>query len=171
MTKPTITLPAFGASIAGQGGIFAAIMRGHIVDGVEQAPYALLVSDAAAGEIENVTWGEDGKEVTGTSSRSNGKGNTDAMVLANCPAALRVREISIDGHTDFFLPSLGELNSAAANVPELFNTDGWYWTSTQFSRSLAFAQGFEYGNSGWDGKDNEHRARAFRVIPLELLNA
>ncbi len=171
MTKPTITLPAFGVAIAGQGGIFAAIMRGHVVDGVEQAPYALLVSDAAAGEIEAVAWGEYGKEVTGTSSRSNGRANTDAMALANCPAALRVREISIDGHTDFFLPSLGELNSAAANVPELFNTDGWYWTSTQLSRSSAFAQDFEYGNSGWNSKDYEHRARAFRAIPLDILNA
>jgi len=54
MTKPTITLPAFGTVIAGQGGVFAAIMRSPIVDGVEQPPYALLVADAATGEIETV---------------------------------------------------------------------------------------------------------------------
>jgi len=171
MTKPTITLPAFGTVIAGQGGVFAAIMRSPIVDGVEQPPYALLVADAATGEIEAVAWGEYGKEVVGTSSRSNGRANTDAMVLASCPAALRMREISIDGHTDFFLPSLGELNSAAANVPELFNTDGYYWTSTQLSRYNAFVQDFEDGYSYWDTKGLEHSARAFRAIPLDLLNA
>lgn len=170
MNKSSINLPAFGSAIAGQGGIFAAIMRGPTVDGMQQPPYALLVSDAAVGEIEDVTWGEYGKDVPGASSRIDGRANTDAMVLANCPAALRVREISIEGHSDFYLPALGELNSAAANVTELFNKEGWYWTSTQVSRNFAFVQDFEYGNSHWLIKGSEHRVRAFRAIPLELLN-
>lgn len=170
MTLTPITMPAFGSAIAGQGGIFAAIMRGPTVDGIQQPPHALLVSDAAVGEIEGVEWGNYGKNVPGTSSRSDGKANTDAMALAGCAAALRVREISIDGHTDFYLPALGELNSAAANVPELFSKKGWYWTSTQLSRDFAFAQDFEGGYSYWSLKDDEHRVRAFRRVLLELLN-
>jgi hypothetical protein len=165
-----ITLPAFGAVIPGQGGLLAAILRGPIVESVEQPPFALLVSDAAAGEIEDIAWGEYGKDVPGTSSRTDGKANTDAMVLASCPAALRVRDLTIDGHSDWYLPSLGELNSAAANVPELFSTDDWYWTSTQFSRGNAFVQGFENGYSGWYYKVSGHRVRAFRRISLDLLN-
>lgn len=165
-----ITLPAFGAAIPSQGGIFAAIMRGPVVDGIEQPPYALLVSDAATGEIGNVEWGNYGKDVPGTSSRSDGQANTAAMAAADCPAAIKVRELVIDGHSDYYLPALGELNSAAANVPELFNTDGWYWTSTQLSRFIAFVRGFESGVSLWYGKDFDHRVRAFRRIPLELLN-
>jgi len=168
--KVPITLPAFGAVIPGQGGIFAAVLRAPLVDGVEQPPYAMLVSDAAAGEFRS-QWGEYGKDVTGAQSRTDGRGNTNAMVVAECPAALRVRELSIDGHADWFVPSLGELNSAAANVPELFSTDGWYWTSTQYSRYGAFVQVFEYGDSSWSGKDGEHRVRACRAIPLDLLNA
>lgn len=168
--KQTPTLPTFGAMVPGQGGIFAAILRGPIVDGVQQPPYALLVADATVGEIEEVIWGEYGTDVPGTSSRTDGQANTDAMVLANCPAALRVREISIDGHTDFYLPTLGELNSAAANVPEIFSTDGYYWSSTQGSRYDAFVQDFEGGNSYWDGKDSGRRVRAFRRISLDLLN-
>jgi hypothetical protein len=170
MNKLPINLPAFGSAIAGQGGIFAAIMRGRTVDGVQQPPYALLVSDATVGEIEAVTWGEYNKDVPGTSSRTDGKANTDAMVLANCPAGLRVREISIEGHTDYFLPAIGQLNSAAANVPELFSKEGYYWTSTQGSRIFAFVQDFELGGSDWSLKDSERRVRAFRAIPLELLN-
>lgn len=170
MTKQTLTLPAFGSAIAGQGGILAAILRGPVVDGVQQPAYALLVSDAAVGEIKGIAWGKYGQDVPGTSSRTDGQANTNAMVQAQCPAALRVREISIDGHSDFYLPSLGELNSAAANVPELFNTDGWYWTSTQSSRYDAFVQDFEDGHSGWYLKRNGHRVRAFRRIPLDLLN-
>jgi hypothetical protein len=164
-----VTLSAFGAIIPGQAGHFAAIMRGPIVDGIEQPPFALLVSDAAVGEIE-AAWGNYGTDVPGTSSRTDGQANTDAMALANCPAALKVRELTIDGYSDWYLPSLGELNSAAANVPELFSKEGWYWTSTQDSRYDAFVQSFELGNSDWYGKGNEHRVRAFRRISLELLN-
>ena len=164
-----ITLPAFGAVIAGQGGMLAAILRGPTVDGIEQPPFALLVSDAAVGEFEDIVWGEYGKDVPGTSSRTDGKANTDAMALASCPAALRMRELTIDGHSDWYLPSLGELNSAAANVPELFSKEGWYWTSTQGSLYGAFVQDFSYGYSLWSDKVNGHRVRAFRAIQLELL--
>lgn len=168
-TNP-ITLAAFGATIPGQGGTFAAILRAPRVDGAEQPPYALIVSDAAAGEIHS-QWGEYGKDVSGANSRTDGRGNTEAMADAECPAALRVRELRIDGHADWFVPSLGELNSAAANVPELFSTKGWYWTSTQISRNGAFVQVFEYGGSTWGGKGGEHRVRACRAIPLDLLTA
>lgn len=171
MQAHPITLPAFGAAIPGQGGIFSAIMRGPVVDGIEQPPYALLVSDATVGEIAEVKWGDYGKDVPGTSSRTDGLANTIAMAAANCPAALRVQATTIDSHSDYYLPALGELNSAAANVPELFSTEGWYWTSTQFSRTSAFVQGFEYGYSFFNYKGNEHRVRAFRRISLQSLIA
>lgn len=165
-----VTLPAFGSLIAGQAGIFAAIMRGAVIDGIEQPPYALLVSDKADDEVQ-AQWGEYGKDIAGTASRTDGEANTDAMAAAACPAALQIRAKDMGGHTDWYLPSLGELNSAAANVPEQFEPEGIYWTSTQDSRGSAFAQDFEDGTSGWTGKDSEFRVRAFRRIPLDLLNA
>lgn len=165
-----VTLPAFGSLIVGQAGIFAAIMRGPVVDGVEQPPYALLVSERGAGEAAS-RWGEYGKDIAGTASRTDGKANTEAMAAAGCPAALQIHGKDIAGHTDWYLPSLGELNSAAANVPEQFDTKGVYWTSTQTSRNSAFAQGFEGGGSDWLNKDLEFRVRAFRRIPLDHLNA
>ncbi len=165
-----VTLPAFGSLIASQAGIFAAIMRGVVLDGIEQPPYALLVSEKAAGESES-RWGEYGKDIAGTASRSDGKANTETMAAAGCPAALQINGKDIAGHTDWYLPSLGELNSAAANVPEQFDPKGVYWTSTQFSRYLAFAQDFEYGYSYWTIKDVEFRVRAFRRISLDHLNA
>jgi hypothetical protein len=170
MKASSLSLPAFGAEIASQGGLFAAILRSPRIDGIEQPPFALIVSNAAVGELRSA-WGEYDKDVPGTASRTDGKANTDAMAAASCPAALRVRELNIAGHADWYLPSLGELNSAAANVPELFDTDGWYWTSTQFSRYYAFVQDFEGGYCGWLGKGYEHRVRAVRRIPLELLTA
>jgi hypothetical protein len=170
MQSHPLTLPAFGALIPGQSGHFAAIMRGNLIDGVEQPPYALLAAPAAT-EIENVIWGKYGQDIIGATSRRDGQVNTAAMVVADCPAALCVRNLAIDGHADWYLPALGELNAAAANVPELFNTKGWYWTSTQYSRDTAFVQDFEDGGSGWDGKDFDCRVRAFRRIPLDLLTS
>lgn len=164
------TLPAFGAFLAAHGGHFAGIMRGNIVEGAEQPPYALIISPKDAGDLPDLQWGKYGTEVPGCSDRRDGLVNTDAMVKAECPAALRVRELTIHGHSDWYLPALGEQNTAAANVPELFEADGWYWTSTQTSRHLAFAQDFEGGFSLWYGKLNELRARAFRRVHLDALN-
>jgi hypothetical protein len=165
-----VTLPAFGSLIVGQAGIFAAIMRGPVVGGIEQPPYALLVSEKPAGEFQS-RWGEYGKDIAGTASRIDGKANTEAMAAAACPAVLQIHGKDIAGHADWYLPSLGELNSAAANVPEQFDPKGVYWTSTQTSRDSAFAQYFEYGGSGWGSKGSEFRVRAFRRIPLDHLNA
>lgn len=159
--KPiNFTLPAFGSVIPSQGGYLAAIMRGPVIDGEEQPPFALLVSDAAAGEV-TAEWGTYGKEIEGAASRLDGMANTAAMVAAECPAALKIRALEIEGHSDWYVPSLGELNSAAANVPELFAKE-YYWTSTQYSRNNAFVQDFQNGNSDWNNKNNEFRVRAFR---------
>ncbi|HSW13383.1 MAG TPA: hypothetical protein VLI06_11125 [Solimonas sp.] len=162
-----IKLPAFGAIIPGQGGRLAAIMRGPIADGVELPPYALLVTDM---EIESVKWGEY-KDIVGTTSRTDGRTNTAAMLAAGCPAAMRLAELNADGRRDLYIPSLGELNAAAGNVPELFAPEGVYWTSTQLSRGSAFVQCFEDGDSRWYRKGLEFRVRAVRQIPLELLIA
>lgn len=168
MTQSTIILPAFGTAIAGQGGHFVAIMRGPTVDGVQQQPLALLACDAA--HEKETEWGTYGKKLDGCDSRTDGHANTLAMLAADCPAAVHARGLSVDGHSDYFVPSLGELNTAAANAPELFDAEGVYWTSTQPSSNYAFAQGFEYGNSYWTSKYNEFRVRPFRVIPLHTLS-
>lgn len=170
MSLITFSMPPFGAAIAGQGGYFSAIMRGPIVNNVQQAPYALLVSDIALGEIAASPWGEYGKDVPGARSRINGQTNTDAMIAAECQAALRVRALTIEGHSDYFLASIGELKAAAANTPELFDPEGIYWASTQDSRGSAFVQDFENGTSLWGSKGSDYRVRAFRAIPLEHLN-
>jgi hypothetical protein len=80
-----------------------------------------------------------------------------------------VAGIEIDGHKDYYLPARAELWAARANAPELFDK-AWHWSSTQDSRNDAFVQGFEHGSSDWTYKGGEHRVRAFRRIPLELLN-
>jgi hypothetical protein len=49
---------------------------------------------------------------------------------------------------------------------EAFETDSYYWSSTQSSESYAFVQGFGYGYQDGYLKDDERRCRFVRLIPL-----
>lgn len=160
------TLPTFGEIVPGEGGRLGAILRGALIDGVRQPDYAVIVPDADASEIASIQWGPYGDAAPGAGSITDGWSNTLAMAQAGCESAKRVRAMSVDGHQDLYIPSRGELWALRANVPELFAKE-WYWSSTQYSRSNAFAQVFEYGTSYWRHKGNEFRVRAVRRIPLQ----
>lgn len=160
-SKPT--LPTFGEIVPGEGGRLGAIMRGHIVDGVRQPDYALIVPDMKSVTVQ---WGEYGKEIAGCNSLTDGLANTRAMLAAKCPPAVAIAKLKIDGHADFYLPARGELWALRANVPELFDKV-WHWSSTQHSSIGAFVQDFEFGYSGWYSKGRDYRVRAVRRIPLQ----
>ena len=56
-------------------------------------------------------------------------------------------------------------------APQLFKKEGYYWSSSQYSRYDAWCQDFEYGSSYFSGKVTELRARPVRKIPLSHFNA
>lgn len=167
MHKLPNTLPNFGTYITGQGGSFSAIMRGPTVDGIQQPPVALIVADKA--HHIACAWGARGKRIAGCESRFDGQSNTLAMLFEECPAAKHARSIIVDGHNDFLVPAIGQLNTAAANAPELFDPKGIYWSSTQGSSGNAFAQDFENGDSSWSFKGVQLLVAPVRVIQLQLL--
>lgn len=51
-------------------------------------------------------------------------------------------------------------------APQLFKKDGWYWSSSQYSRYSAWCQDVEHGISYDGGKGSELRARPVRTIHL-----
>ncbi len=163
----TITLPLFGALIATHGGHFGAILRGAAADGSED--FALIVAEQAA-EIEDTVWSEDYTTIAGADSKTDGPANTDAMAAAGLQLALRIKALDLGGHTGWYLPATAELRALSATVPELFNAKDYYWSSTQFSRSRAWCQDFEYGLSLAGNKDSEFRARPVRRVQLHTLN-
>ena len=112
MENVTVNLPPFGAYIPGQGGHFAAIMRGP-----DNTPHALLVS-AQDTEIAECQWGTYGKDIDGAKSRTDGHANTAAMLAADRPAATGATRVEADGHKDFFLPALGQLNIMRLATPQ-----------------------------------------------------
>ena len=82
-------------------------------------------------------------------------------IFKECPAADMAAKYERDGHSDFYLPARRELNFAGATLHSTFGNDGWYWTSTPYSESYAWAVGFEDGTTF-----NGHRYDEFRVRPF-----
>ena len=89
-----------------------------------------------------------------------------AMAAAGLDLAKRITTLDLHGFQDWYLPATHELRTLYINVPDLFDKDEWYWSSSQYSRNHAWCQDFENGNSNNNDKDNELRARPVRTIQL-----
>jgi hypothetical protein len=159
----TISLPAIGQHWPEQGGVLLGLMPGQ--NGTPD--YALILSGEPSADLVDVPWGEYGQRIEGCSSEHNGLANTLAMVEAGNELAKRITALSINGFTDWYLPSRNELRLAYVAARDQFAHDDWYWSSTQFSPSHAWLQYFGDGYQGSDDKHYQGRARAVRrfLIP------
>lgn len=143
--------PAIGEYWPGQGGIYAGDFRAG--DGTV---YGLIV--AAEEDVGRARWAQDGNRDL---SDWDGLANTAAL-RTDCPAAKLAADYVRDEHSDFYLPARRELQLAAANVPEKFGKESWYWSSTPYSESYAWAVDFEDGNTFSSFRLDEFRVRPFR---------
>lgn len=164
----TITIPPFGTLLPQHGGHFGAIMRGAAADG--SADYVIIVPAPDGAEIKAIAWATDYAKIKGADSLTDGRANTAAMVAAGLDLGKRMQAMDLHGHTDWYLPAASELRALQASVPESFDKQDWYWSSTQDLRHDAWIQDFDDGSSSSDGKDNEFRARPVRQIPLHAFN-
>lgn len=153
-----LTPPALGELWAGQGGVYAGLMRGE--DG--QPDYHLVVATDAAGQLK-AEWGCRGTEIKGASSRNDGLANTKAMAEAGSQLAKDMLALEIGGHSDFYLPAQAELMLCFANAREHFPKE-WHWSSTQCSADYAWGQHFSDGTADGYDKYGEGRARAVRRV-------
>ena len=153
----TSSVPAIGEYWPGQGGVYVGIR--HYPDG----PHHLIVGTEDVGKF---AWGEYGTE-TGATSRTHGILNTTTLLEADgsFPAAEAAANYTADGHHDFGLPSIGELNQVWQYVPDLI-TEGAYWSSSQRSANYAFSLLFGGGSQNSSGKYTELRVRPVRRLPI-----
>ncbi|AEJ02506.1 hypothetical protein Nit79A3_2752 [Nitrosomonas sp. Is79A3] len=121
-------------------------VRGH--HGLEVAP----VDQGMA------AWGCYATEITGANGAAIGTGAKNTTdILTGCTepgiAAELATNYELNGYTDWFLPSLEELNLIRRNLfpLELGGFLGGYWTSTEVSTTgdsgFAWANNFDYDNS------------------------
>ena len=152
-TTDALTPPAIGEYWVGQGGIYA---------GIRQYPEGLCHVVFAAEDAGKHAWGPSGTEVDAVSNidgRDNDIprfGNGDGF-----PAFTAADSYAADGHLDFCLPSIGELNHAWLYIPESFAKEA-YWSSSQRSADYAFYMYFVGGGQGDYGKSFELRVRPVR---------
>lgn len=153
-----LTPPALGEYWPGQGGIYG---------GIRLYPEGLCHVIFAATDLGNFAYGEYGTEVEAT-SRHDGRENTAILVNrdGSHPAADAAYAYTCDGHNDFCLPSIGELNHAWQYIPDSFEKD-WYVSSTQRSADYAFFMAFDDGLQGNYDKVNELRVRPVRRLPIQ----
>ena len=72
------------------------------------------------------------------------------------------KTITVDGHSDFSVPTRFEYALLYANLHDQFEADRWHWTSTQCSEDTAWMQYFAYGTQDYTSKSNERRVRFVR---------
>ena len=134
----------------------------------EDSGYAYI--SAAADQSTDAPWGCQGTNISGTlSAVGTGSANT-ALIVAGCAtsgiSARICDELSLNGYSDWFLPSLDELTEMYTELDQNgfgnFSTHS-YWSSTQSSATQAYTIDFTNGNSNGHNKSQTNRhTRAMR---------
>jgi len=156
--------PAIGQEWPEQGGVYAGVMRAP--DG--KPHYHLIVPTSPDAQTESIKWGTQNIEEPHAKCDRDGVANTLGLIASqhDYPAAEWAHSLQIGAFSDFYLPSRRELRLLWVNVPELF-ADGYYWSSTQYSRDSAWFQDFSVGDQYLNDKSYELRARAVRRLLID----
>jgi len=140
--------------------------------------YALVVAPNATG-CACCQWKTSRTATSGTCSVVDGYANTyPALENSDHPAGNWTATRTIGGFSDWYLPSIDELNvfyifggGAGSGDPlpsgEDFATD-FYWSSTEYSSGFACNLDFDNGNRNYSNvfKDGACRVRAVRRVPI-----
>jgi len=111
-------------------------------------------------------------------SLTNGDINTEFLVnMHKSPAAKYCRELNIDGVDDWYLPSKEELNLVylakdkiiqLCGNGETFHGANGYWSSSEYSVTYAWIQGFGNGFHGYNLKTGTgYCVRPIRKVIIE----
>ena len=142
----------------------------------ELSNYGLVAAEQDA-DIDNIylwEWGcyQEGFPLANSPSLGSGSHNT-YVITSNCnerPIAASVAdEYLTDQYTDWYLPSIHELDKMYDVLWEPDNSftnfsNGWYWSSTEYSDDLAWYFNFNNGTSNQANKDVNNRVRVIRTF-------
>jgi len=176
------------------GFIFHIIPGGFTVQGYSGGPthlnfasYTAYYLEVAPANESNAQWGAYGTLISGVTTFTStgaeeasiiGNGRKDTYTIAtylnnntsetNRAAQLCVNK-SLNSFSDWFLPSLGELNQLYLNRVAVNEAGGslgtnWFWSSSQSVSSNAWLQNFTSGSRGNVDKINTPNVRAVRAF-------
>jgi hypothetical protein len=159
--------PGAPATILGEsycGGFYTGVIN------VSGTCYFLVIAPNATG-CAQCQWKTTNTSTSGTGSCVNGYTNTyGPLDNATHPAGNWTATRSIDGFSDWYLPSRDELNIMYTNrgsmpAGETFAAVG-YWSSNECSATYACLQNFSSGGVYFGNKTTSHRVRAVRRVPV-----
>lgn len=130
---------------------------------LQDGQHYVLISAGTEHELIGA-WGEYGKKIEGADSFDDGLANTEAMIAAESPVALKVNR-----ETGDYIPSYVEqsLLLAYAKANPSSGLTGVRWSSTQFSAHFAVTMDFEIGWQFITDKDLERPVRLVRRVPIQ----
>jgi hypothetical protein len=143
--------------------------KGRVING-----WRYLEAAPLEAEFIGLQWGSYQKTVSGTATEVGmGKRNTDLIVnflKRNGEinrAAQICNELDMGGYDDWFLPSKDELDLMYKNLKAKglgkFD-DAWYWSSSEYTDTLAWAQNFVDGQQSSNFEFVRNRVRAVRAF-------
>jgi len=131
----------------------------------------------ASDQSTAATWGCSGTDISGADGSAIGTGAQNTSdIEAGCTtpgiAADICANLSLNGYTDWFLPSIDELNEMYQNKAAIDATatayggsafaNAPYWSSTEFGTLNAWFQSFNNGTQAYNEKNLTLRVRAVR---------
>lgn len=153
-------VPAIGEVWPGEGGVNGGLFPGN------GKPYYLIVPTGADAE-GRFEWGGYGNELNGAKSAWDGQANTADLLASDGPhpAAQFCSAFEREGHSDFYLMARREGSFLEITLADVFS-NGYHWTSSQFSADGAYTMGFGDGWLDTSGKGHERLVRPVRRKPI-----
>jgi len=143
---------------------------------------AYYLEAAPANEGSSILWGASGTLITGVTTFTSGSdskvslignGRKDTQIIVNHlsttietgRAAQVCASKSLNGFSDWFLPSLGELNEMYKAKTHLGISSGWFWSSSQGNGAFyVWIRNFGTGNQDNIDKNSNGNVRAVRAF-------
>jgi len=161
----TSTVPVVGDSYA--GGIVVYILESGDPGYVEGETHGFIV--ATCDQSTGIQWYNGGNVTTGATGQALGTGSANTTTIITVQeegsyAAQICAAYTVEGYSDWFLPSKDELNKLYSNSTINDGFSGFYWTSSESSYSNAWVIWFPSMGPTSTGKSSTYNVRAFRAF-------